>query len=174
MKYYTSQDLIIRSMLKEDAEIFYKTFLSCGWHSRLETYLNYYREQEEGKRFVFVAEHQGSVAGYCTLMINPVEGPFGNQGIPEVVDFNVFMDKRKQGIGSKLLDVVEAEAAKLCNRIYLSVGLHHGYGSAQRIYVKRGYIPDGSGVWYRDRQLEQYAQCCNDDDLLLYFIKTLY
>lgn len=51
------------------------------------------------------------------------------------------------------------------------VGIHSGYGAAQRIYVKRGYIPDGNGVWYQGKPLEQYAPCCNDDDLLLFMSK---
>ena len=45
--------------------------------------------------------------------------------------------------------------------MYLAVGVHSGYGAAQKIYVKREYIPDGSGVWYKVKQLEQYASCCN-------------
>jgi len=40
------------------------------------------------------------------------------------------------------------------------------------MYVKRGYIPDGTGVWYNGKQLEQYAKCENDDDLTLHFLKT--
>ena len=39
--------------------------------------------------------------------------------------------------------------------------------------VKRGFIPDGTGVWYQGEQLEQYIDCVNDDDLLLYFSKQL-
>ena len=54
-----------------------------------------------------------------------------------------------------------------------AVGVHSGYGPAQRIYVKRGYVFDGSGVWYQGKQLEQYAPCCNDDDLVLFMIKEL-
>ena len=46
-------------------------------------------------------------------------------------------------------------------------------GPAQRIYVKRGYIPDGSGVWYQNKVLDQYAPCVNDDDLLLFLSKSL-
>jgi len=34
-------------------------------------------------------------------------------------------------------------------------------------------MPDGSGVWYQGKQLEQYAPCCNDDDLLLFMSKKL-
>jgi len=65
------------------------------------------------------------------------------------------------------------EAAKINDLVYLGVGVHSGYGAAHRMYVKRGYIPDGSGVWYQGKQLGQYAQCCNDDDLLLFFSKNL-
>lgn len=39
--------------------------------------------------------------------------------------------------------------------------------------IEELFTPDGSGVWYQGKQLEQYAQCCNDDDLLLFFSKDL-
>lgn len=41
------------------------------------------------------------------------------------------------------------------------------------MYVKRGYIPDGGGVWYGGKVCEQYAQCRNDDELVLYLSKVL-
>ena len=69
--------------------------------------------------------------------------------------------------------MAEKKAFELCNRVSLGVGLHYGYGSAQRIYVKRGYIPDGTGVWYNNIQLEKNADCKNDDELLLFFSKEL-
>lgn len=173
MIYYESNTLLIRDMLIEDADILYSTYLSYGWHPSLETYIGYFNEQQQNKRKVFVAVYEGNVAGICTLVLNPEEGPFGNQKIPEIVDLGVFFDKHNCGIGNKLLDVAEKESAKICDLVYLAVGVHSGYGAAQKTYVKRGYIPDGTGVWYQGRQLEQYAQCCNDDDLLLFFSKKL-
>ena len=71
------------------------------------------------------------------------------------------------------MDTAERIAAEYAAVVYLGVGLHSGYGSAQRMYVKRGYIPDGSGLWYRDRQCQPHAPCRNDDDLVLYFSKKL-
>jgi hypothetical protein len=71
------------------------------------------------------------------------------------------------------MDVAEALAKDNSDYVSLSVGLHYGYGTAQRMYVKRGYIPDGTGAWYNGKQLEQYADCANDDDLTLYFLKAL-
>ena len=71
------------------------------------------------------------------------------------------------------MDVAEQIAAEHSRVICLRAGLHSGYGSAQRMYVKRGYLPDGSGVWYGGQVCEQYAPCCNDDDLVLYMSKEL-
>lgn len=71
------------------------------------------------------------------------------------------------------MDVAETIAKEKSDYVSLSVGLHYGYGSAQRMYVKRGYIPDGTGVWYKGKQLEQYTECVNDDDLFLNFTKQL-
>ena len=87
------------------------------------------------------------------------------------MDFNVLQKWQRRGIGSALLDAAESAAFSMCDRVSLGVGLHSGYGSAQRMYVKRGYVPDGSGVWYQDRQLPEMAECRNDDDLILYLSK---
>ena len=56
---------------------------------------------------------------------------------------------------------------------YLGAWLHSGYGAAQRIYIKRGYIPDGSRVWWNGKNLEQYAKCINNDEVILYLLKEL-
>ena len=100
-------------------------------------------------------------------------GAFAGKGYPEIVDFGVLEKYRRLGIGGKLMDTAEGIAAEYSNTVYLGVGLHSGYGSAQRMYVKRGYIPDGTGVWYREKVCEPYTDCCNDDDLVLYFSKQL-
>lgn len=71
------------------------------------------------------------------------------------------------------MDIAEQIAATYADTVYLGVGLHSGYGSAQRMYVKRGYIPDGSGVWYQDKICAPYEECKNDDDLVLYLSKKL-
>ncbi len=173
MVYYTDKNLLIRSMEIDDARIIYETYLSYGWHPSLEIYENYYKEQEENKRKVFVAVYEGEVCGLCTLVMNPTEGPWVDMGYPEIVDLSVFHHVHNKGIGNKLLDVIEQEAAKVSDTVFLAVGVHSGYGAAQRIYVKRGYVPDGNGVWYQGKPLEQYAPCCNDDDLSLFMSKKL-
>ena len=173
MEYYADNNLLIRSMEIDDSKVFYETYLSYGWHPSLAIYENYYKEQEECKRKVFIVEYNGAICGICTLVLNPTEGPWVEKGYPEIVDLSVFKGFQNMGIGNKLLDVVEQEAAKLSNVVFLAVGLHSGYGAAQRIYVKRGYVPDGHGVWYQKKPLEQYSPCCNDDSLVLFMSKKL-
>ena len=43
-----------------------------------------------------------------------------------------------------------------------------------RLYVKRGYVPDGAGVYYESKVLGLNAPCNNDDDeLSLCLVKEL-
>ena len=46
-----------------------------------------------------------------------------------------------------LLDAAENIAGQHCNKIYLDICLNSDYGPAHRFYIKRGYIPNGKGVW---------------------------
>ncbi|MBQ8055105.1 MAG: GNAT family N-acetyltransferase [Lachnospiraceae bacterium] len=65
-------------------------------------------------------------------------------------------------------------AGKYADTVWLGVVLYSGYGSAQRIYVKRGYIPDGTGVWYQNKPCAQYeTEIANDDNLVLFLSKKL-
>ena len=171
--YYADERLRVRSMLPRDARAIYETYYSYGWEPSMETYEGYLREQEAGARRVFIAEYDGKTAGICTLLLEAREGPWAGKGVPEIEDLCVFFHLHGRGIGTRLLDAAEAEAAKTADQVCLAVGVHSGYGPAQRMYVRRGYVPDGSGVWYRGKVLEQYAPCRNDDDLLLYMAKRL-
>ncbi len=173
MIYYKDDSLIIRTMLKSDIEKFVHGFAEQNWHKSYELFNGYYNQQENKEKSVIIAEINGDVAGYVTLLSNTKVGPFADRNIPEIVDFNVLIKYQKRGIGNKIMDVAEVLTKEISDYVSLSVGLHSGYGSAQRMYVKRGYIPDGTGVWYKGTQLEPYTECENDDDLTMYFLKSL-
>ncbi|MFE6168680.1 GNAT family N-acetyltransferase [Viridibacillus arvi] len=173
MIYHKDNCVLIRSMLKSDVEKFVTAFTEQNWEKPFDLFNNYFNQQEKSERSVIVAEVNNEVAGYVTLLPNTEIGPFANKNIPEIVDLNVLIKFQNKGVGNKMMDVAERLAKEKTNFVSLAVGLHYGYGSAQRMYVKRGYIPDGSGVWYKEEQLEQYTKCENDDDLVLYFLKDL-
>lgn len=163
----------IRKMLELDITEFPAEFEKQGWHKPVEQYQRYYDEQENGTRRLFVAEVDGNAAGYATLLPHDISGPFKDKDIPVIVDFNVLEKYQRNGIGTAIMDAVENYVREYSSTICLGVGLHHGYGAAQRMYVKRGYIPDGSGVWFNGERWEQNKPCVNDDELILYLSKQL-
>lgn len=71
-------------------------------------------------------------------ILNVPGGAYLGKGLPEIVDFGVFQKCRRHGIGTKLMDTAEKIAGRYEDTVCLGVGLHQGYGSAQRMYVKRG------------------------------------
>lgn len=173
MIYYQDEEITVRNMRQSDAQIITEGEIEQGWDATVDKYEMRLLHQAEGKAIPLVAEYKGNIAGYINVYPNSEWGSFAHQGYPEIVDFGVLEKYRRVGIGSRLMDVAEQIAAQYADTVYLGVGLHYGYGSAQRMYVKRGYIPDGGGVWYKDSVCEQYADCCNDDDLVLYLSKKL-
>lgn len=173
MIYFQNEELLIRDMQPSDARVITDEEIAQGWDADISKYEMRLRHQAEGRAVALVAVYLGNVAGYIHVYPNATSGAFAGRGYPEIVDFGVLAKYRGRGIGGKLMDVAEKVAAGFSDTVYLGVGLHAGYGSAQRLYVKRGYVPDGSGVWFRDSVCKPYADCCNDDDLVLYLSKKL-
>ncbi|MGI6261259.1 MAG: GNAT family N-acetyltransferase [Acutalibacteraceae bacterium] len=166
------ETLLLRPLQPGDAEAFEAAFAAQGWNKPREQFERYYQEQQLGTRSVVVAEQNGVPVGYITVLPHKEAGPFAGSGWPELSDFNVLEAFQRRGIGTRLMDEAERIAFAQSNVITIGVGLHSGYGAAQRMYVRRGYVPDGSGVWYRDEPLAENASCRNDDDLVLYFSKS--
>lgn len=171
MIYFEDEMLLIRNMIQSDARIITEEELAQGWNADIEKYEMRLRHQAEGKSIALIAEYKGNIAGYVNLYFKSRGGAFAGTDYPEIVDFGVLEKYRRNGIGNRLMDVAEQLAWERSAIVCIGVGLNCGYGSAQRMYVKRGYIPDGSGVWYRDAICPPYSDCCNDDDLVLYLSK---
>ena len=165
-------ELVIRKMKKSDILAIDQGFIRQEWEARTEILENYLREQEKGKRQVLVAELDNQVAGYLTIVPKSKQGPFKDL-YPEIVDFNVFERFQRRSIGQKLIKRAAYEVSFSTDILTIGVGLHSGYGAAQRLYIKNGYVPDGSGIWYENRQLKRGEHCLNNDDLVLYFSKKL-
>lgn len=173
MVYYKNDDILIRDMRPDDAQTITDEEILQGWNQTTDKYEMRLKHQAAGRSYALAAEYKGSVAGYINVYLNADGGPFADQGIPEIVDFGVLEKYRKKGIGSKLMDIAESIAAEYADTVCLAVGLHSGYGEAQRMYVRRGYIPDGTGVWYGAEVCPPYENCVNDDDLVLFLSKKL-
>ena len=164
---------LIRKMQTSDVKELSQGFINQGWPGREEILARYFLEQECGEREVLVAEVGGALAGYVTILPCAKQGPFA-EIYPELSDFNVFEPFQNQGIGNLLLEEAEKRVRLISDKVTLGVGLHSGYGPAQRLYIKRGYIPDGTGVWYQNHQPAMNAVCEDIGELVLYLSKNLF
>lgn len=131
---------------------------------RVEVFGRYLREQASGRRLTIVAELDGSLAGFVSLLRLADDPVLRERGIPEISDLWVRPHARRAGVGTRLLDEIESHAAALSKVVGLNVGLHSGYGAAQRLYVRRGYMPDGRGVHIEGRTVPEGATIRLDDD----------
>jgi GNAT superfamily N-acetyltransferase len=146
----------IRPLRPADLDVVPQAFAAAGWPGkRIELYRDYLRQQESGLRRILVASLGNTFAGYLTVCWASSYPPFRTAGIPEIQDFNVLPESRRHGVGSAL------------------VGLYAAYGAAQRLYARRGYVPDGRGVVYRNVAVEPGASVTVDDDLVLMMTRRL-
>lgn len=165
--------VVIRPLGAEDPGWMADAFAALGWRKPREQFERYLAEQRAGERPVWVAVAGDALAGYVTLNWRPEYAPFRAAGIPEIQDLNVLPAFRRRGIGGRLLDVAEAAAAERVGTVGIAVGLAPDYGSAQRLYVRRGYVPDGRGITRRSRTVAFGEQVRVDDDLALCFTREL-
>ncbi len=163
----------IRRLEQKDIPEIAEAFLTLGWNKPASQYERYFAEQALEIRDVFVAYIEGQFAGYLTICWKSTYPPFYKAGIPEIVDFNVLPKYRRQGIGTALMERAESEISKVSRIAGIGVGMTSDYGAAQRLYVLRGYIPDGRGMYSKGHFSKHGEQVVVDDDLALYFMKEL-
>ncbi len=162
-----------KALIQDDIPSIVATFTAIGWNKPTSIYEQYFQEQRGGQRHIWIARQNNTVLGYVTLKWQSDYPLFKMHNIPEINDLNVLPVFRKQGIGSKLLDYAEAEARGKSHIVGLGVGLYADYGDAQKLYVKRGYIPDGHGITYNNNFVNPGSTVQVDDDLILWLTKSL-
>lgn len=171
------QAMVIKALTLSDISFLVDAFQKANWQKPASLFEKYYQEQQQAERVVWLAYIQDQIAGYVTLKWTSLYEPFAQKQIPEIMDLNVLPSFRKFGIGSALLTAAEEKAASQHSHVGLGVGLYGGqdggYGQAQRLYIKRGYIPDGLGVTYDYKPVAPGKMVSLDDDLILWFTKKV-
>jgi GNAT superfamily N-acetyltransferase len=167
----------LRNLQLEDIQIIVEAFQKANWSKPLSTFETYLVEQQAEERKVWVAHYEKQFAGYITLKWQSKYESFRKQNIPEIMDLNVLPTFRNKGIGSKLLQAAEKEAANRSDVVGIGVGLYGGenggYGVAQKLYIRHGYILDGKGVTYKYQPSIPGNNYPLDDDLIIWFTKKL-
>jgi len=162
----------VRQMTEEDIDIIYRVFSNHKIGKSMNYISKCWEENKTGKRLTLLAFYEGDFAGSLHLLDKSFYSYFEENDIPEINDFNVIPPLRKHGIGNALMDNIEKIALEKYGVVGIGVGLYDSYGSAQRLYAKRGYIPDGRGVMYNQQPVTPGSQVFVDDDLNLYFTKV--
>ena len=165
--------LAIRTLESHDVAPISAAFGDLGWNKPRSQYERYLSEQQLGIRTVLVAFVGEAFAGYVTIVWSPAYPPFRTGGIPEIQDFNVLPRFRRQGIGTRLMDEAERKISERSGVVGIEVGMPPDYGAAQRLYVLRGYVPDGKGLTRDGSPVRQGDEITVNDELVLYLTKTL-
>lgn len=167
----------LRYLSADDIPILVEAFNAIGWSKPPSLFEQYLKESVAAERLIWVIFIHNRFAGYVTLKWQSKYQSFARNHIPEIMDLNVLPPFRKAGIGSMLLDIAEKKAAIKSELVGIGVGLYAGqdggYGNAQRLYVNRGYVPDGLGITYDYKPVIPGQSYPVDDDLILWFTKKL-
>ena len=166
-------EIEIRRLEARDTVVMAAAFTAIGWDKPVAQNERYLREQEQGDRVVLVAFVDDVFAGYLNVVWQPQYPPFRKGDIPEIQDFNVLPQFRRQGIGTRLMESAERLAAERSSIVGIGVGMTADYGAAQRLYVLRGYVPDGRGLVSNNQPLAYGEQVTVNDGLVLHFTKRL-
>ncbi len=150
-----------------------RVFEEFGWYKSASHYERYIMEQTYELCEIYVAFVDYQFAGNLTVCWGSTYEPFRAKNIPEIADFFVLPKFRRTGIGSQLMAQAEHTIAKVSPIAGIGVGMTPDYGAAQRLYVLRGYVPDGLGLHSRDHYVRHGEQVKVDDDLVLYLTKDL-
>ncbi|MEZ4867229.1 MAG: GNAT family N-acetyltransferase [Caldilineaceae bacterium] len=169
----TIPNFTIRQAQPEDAERMQASFAQIGWSKPAGYFATCCQQQDAGQLVLLIAEDEGSYVGHCKIVWEPTYPHFKEHGIPEVQDLNVLGAYRRQGAASRLMDEAERRIGERSAVAGIGFGLYRDYGAAQRMYVLRGYVPDGRGIAYRDAYVEPGQSYPVDDDLVLGLVKRL-
>lgn len=164
-------ELVIRTFRSDDVDPLAKAFAS--WPKPRELFETYDRRVVAGELDLAVAVVDAQLVGYLLIEPRSSYPPFAAAGIPEIADFNVLPSHRTQGVGTALMDEAERRVAEHSDVVGLGVGLYADYGTAQRMYARRGYLPDGAGVVRHGAPVAPGATIRLDDEPNLMFTKQL-
>jgi len=136
----------IKLVRSEDLEWVVEMFVRQVYPDDLEGARHHFDDHAEGGSSTFLAFVQGELAGYITIRWQSENPLFRQENIPLIHDLLLFSAFRRQGIASRLMDEAEAVIATRASKAGITVGLFDAYGPAQRLYARKGCVPDSTIV----------------------------
>jgi GNAT superfamily N-acetyltransferase len=161
----------IQQMKQSDVDRVFQALEDNEIGKPLEYIKRCWEENITGDRITLIASYDNRFAGWLHLLSKSNYPYFVEQGIPEINNFDVVPSLRRLGIGNALMQAIEQIAFEKYGIVGVGVGLYYDYGNAQRLYAKRGYIPDGRGIIYQGEQVAPGSYVPVGHDVALHLIK---
>ena len=135
---------------------------------------SYVADHAEPDGASLIATDGSDVIGYVAIVWESNYAGFRSRGVPLVHQVAVAELFRRQGVATLLMDAAEQLVRdRGIATLGITVGLFDEYGPAQRLYGRRGYIPDGRGACRGQRPLSKGMHVAMDDDLIIWLTKDL-
>lgn len=158
-------DIIIRDADDDDARLLEEAFA----HMNHSIYTSYYRDALLDKSEFVIAIMGGKLLGYAKLDWHDESM---QEDIPVIKEIHVKSCYRNQGIGSSMMAELEKRVGQKSDYCAIGVGLSDDYEPAQHLLEKRGYNPDGNGIFYIEPGLI-YNELDVDENQALMMVKEL-
>jgi ribosomal protein S18 acetylase RimI-like enzyme len=162
----------VQTLTTKDIPDLAAAFLPTVWKTQAAYFQQFTGMQERGELVFLIAREKNKIAGFLYIRWQSQYPPFAQKNIPEIKDLRVLEEYRRKGVGSALMDEAEKRIFKRSPIAGLGVGLYADYGAAQRMYARRGYVPDGRGLTYANQPVPPGEHVMVDDNLVLYLIKN--
>ena len=156
-----------------DLEWVVPMFAKRYYTSKPDEALVHFADHSSGGGETFLAFKGGEWAGFVTIRWVSHNVQFREANIPLIHHLEVFSQYRRQGLACSLMNEAEALIATRATKAGIVVGLFDAYGPAQRLYARRGYIPDGRGICQGHHPLKQGETVTLDHDIILWLVKDL-
>ncbi len=125
----------------------FQAFSGTPYNKTRSIFEEYFHEQQQDKREVYLFFLNDRIIGYGTLVWNSPYPRFSEHQIPEIKDLNIIVEYRRHGYGTHLIKHMEERARERGHLILgIGAGLTPDYEAARRLYPSLGYISDGNGV----------------------------
>lgn len=131
----------------------------------------YFTEQVKSDRVVLLGYYKEELAGFVTIEWLSGYPPFAEKRIPEINDLRVLPAFRRMGMATALMDEAERRVFERSHIVGIGVGMYADYGAAQRMYIFRGYILDGLGLYHEQLPVVPGRDVRVDGELVLHLIK---
>ena len=148
-------------------------FSNYGGDKSEDKFKQIIQSQEIGISSAWIIHFKESIAGYVIVHWDSCLPEFRECQIPEISDLNVLPEFRGKGIASALLNEIEIIISKRSKFAGIGVGLTNEYAAAQRLYVRRGYVPLGNGLTYKYNPVSHGQTVLIDDDLVFWLTKLI-